>query len=311
MTNRLIGSFTGIGNDVLIVAIAAIHGNEPAGVLALRDLFDMLEHEVTQQPHFQFKGRMIGIVGNIQAYERRIRFVKKDLNRSLTLTHIQQAQSIVPDQRAFEDLEMIELIDLIKQELISFQPQKLIVLDLHTTSALGGIFTIVADDTEAIQLASQLFAPVVKGLVKDTGGSTLHYFTQTNMGIPTLSLAFEGGQHQEVAAVRRITAWLINCLRAVGCVSTHNVEYRHEAILRGYAKGLPKVVEIIGHHRILSHDNFKMVEGYHNFQSVKQGEVLAYDNSGAIRAPENCMILMPLYQKQGSDGFFLVKAVEA
>ena len=50
-----------------------------------------------------------------------------------------------------------------------------------------------------------------------------------------------------------------------------------------------------------------MNEGYLNFQEVKKGEHLANDKNGPIYASEDSLILMPLYQKKGEDGFFLVK----
>lgn len=307
---RLIGEYSGTIHGTLIVAIGAIHGNEPAGVRALRDLFGMLKNESKEKPHFQFKGRIVGIIGNLQAYERRIRYIKKDLNRSLTPANIELSKAIPPERIAFEDLEILELIQFIEYELRTYQPTQLIVLDLHTTSADGGIFTIVNEDKESLDIASTLFAPVVKGLVKGTGGSTLHYFTTENMGIPTLSMAFEGGQHEDTASVRRIIAWLVNSLRAWGCVKNDDVEHRHDEVLRGYSKSLPKAVEIIGHHHILPHDNFKMKPGYLNFQPIKKGEVLATDMTGNIASPADCLILMPLYQPKGNDGFFLVKEIE-
>ncbi len=308
---RLIGEYSGTSHGVLIMAIGAIHGNEPAGVRALRDLFGMLENESKINPYFQFQGRIVGIIGNLQAFERKIRYIKKDLNRSLTSADIQCAKAIPSERIAFEDLEILELTQFVAHELRTYQPTKLIALDLHTTSADGGIFTIVNEDRECLDIASTLFAPVVKGLVKGTGGSTLHYFTTENMGIPTLSMAFEGGQHEDTASVRRIIAWLVNSLRALGCVKNEDVEHRHDEVLRGYSKNLPKAVEITGHHRILPLDNFKMKSGYLNFQAVKKGEILATDIHGNITSPDDCMILMPLYQPKGNDGFFLVREIES
>ena len=308
---RLIGEYSGTIHGVLIMAIGAIHGNEPAGVRALRDLFGMLENESKINPYFQFQGRIVGIVGNLQAYERTIRYIKKDLNRSLTSAAIEFSKALPSDRIVFEDLEILELTQFIAHEIQVYQPTKLIVLDLHTTSAGGGIFTIVNEDRKSLAIASTLFAPVVKGLVKGTGGSTLDYFTTENMGIPTLSMAFEGGQHEDVASVRRIVAWLVNSLRALGCVKNDDVEHRHDEVLRQYSKNLPKAVEIIGHHRILPPDNFKMKPGYLNFQAVKKGEILASDRHGNITSPVDCMILMPLYQPKGNDGFFLIKEIHS
>ena len=72
---RIIGQYNGDKHGDLIIAIGAIHGNEPAGVHALQMLFDMLEKEPLRNPTFKFNGRLVGIIGIIQALERRMRFV--------------------------------------------------------------------------------------------------------------------------------------------------------------------------------------------------------------------------------------------
>jgi succinylglutamate desuccinylase len=316
---RLIGQYSGLEHGTLIIALAAMHGNEPAGVRALRTVFDMLENEPSQNPHFKFRGRLVGFIGNMQALERKMRFVKKDLNRQLTEENIKKLKdfhlaepheiSTPSNELLFEDLELKELIQHIENEIITYKPEKLILLDLHTTSASGGIFTIVNDTIESVKIASELYAPVVKGFIQGVGGSTLHYFNQDNTGVPTVSLAFEAGQHDDPFSIRRTIAWLVNCLRSVGCVDGRDIEHRHDEILRGYSKGLPKVVQLTEIHEVTQGDEFKMVQGYQNFQAVKKGEILAYDKNGPIAAPENCLILMPLYQPQGSDGFFLVQEV--
>ena len=70
---------------------------------------------------------------------------------------------------------------------------------------------------------------------------------------------------------------------------------------------LPPVVHLIECHSIEPGIKFSMNEGYLNFQEVKKGEHLANDKNGPIYASEDSLILMPLYQKKGEDGFFLVK----
>ena len=53
-----------------------------------------------------------------------------------------------------------------------------------------------------------------------------------------------------------------------------------------------------------------MEPGFTNFQSVRRGKVLARDRTGEIKASETGLILMPLYQTLGNDGFFLVREVK-
>lgn len=304
---RLIGNYTGQKHGALIIVLAAIHGNEPAGVQALNQLFQMLEDESHRNTHFIFRGRIVGLIGNIQAFERKMRFVKKDLNRQLTLENLEKLQSALPYALAYEDLELLELTQAIQNEITSYNPSRLIVVDLHTTSASGGIFSIVSDDAESLDLATQLNAPVVLGMIGKTGGTTLHYFKTENIGIPTLSICFEGGQHNEARSVQRMVAWLVNLLREVEAVAPSDVENRHNLILKNYSQHLPKVVSLFYVHPIQPADGFQMREGYTNFQPIKAGQVLADDKNGEISAPEDCFLLMPLYQKQGTDGFFLVR----
>jgi hypothetical protein len=42
---------------------------------------------------------------------------------------------------------------------------------------------------------------------------------------------------------------------------------------------------------------------------VEQNDVIADDDSGPVRTPRAGMLLMPLYQEQGSDGFFVCRPV--
>ena len=56
-------------------------------------------------------------------------------------------------------------------------------------------------------------------------------------------------------------------------------------------------------------DEFKMNPGFENFDVISRGQVLATNKNGEIKAKESGLILMPLYQKQGEDGFFIGREV--
>jgi succinylglutamate desuccinylase len=94
------------------------------------------------------------------------------------------------------------------------------------------------------------------------------------------------------------------------CIAEKDIETHHSAILKQYSKELPAISTLLYCHKIASGDDFEMKFGYQNFQNIKKGEVLATDKKGEILAPYDCQILMPLYQKQGNDGFFLIKATD-
>jgi succinylglutamate desuccinylase len=308
--NRIIGEYTGPYDGPLLVCFAGMHGNEPAGVEALNILFTLLINEPAINPRFKFWGRMIGLAGNLRALRQNTRFIEKDMNRQWTPENVARIKAIPAHQRTAEDAEIFEILQLIETEIATYQPNKLIILDLHTTTASGGIFTITGDDQASVDIGTELHAPVVKGLLSGIEGTTLHYFNSENMGLPTVAVTFESGQHEDPLSVNRAIAATINCMRTVGNVKAEHVENRHDALLIEYSRGLPKIAELIMCHRIQAGDNFVMEPGFENFQKIKKGTLLAHDRHGPIYAQADASLLMPLYQKQGDDGFFLIKTVE-
>jgi succinylglutamate desuccinylase len=50
-----------------------------------------------------------------------------------------------------------------------------------------------------------------------------------------------------------------------------------------------------------------MLPGFNNFDKIVKGQPLAKDKNGPIYASIDGYILMPLYQKQGEDGFFIIQ----
>lgn len=286
-----------------------MHGNEPAGVLALETVFQLLDREQIVNPGFAFKGRMIGLIGNLSAFRLQKRFMDKDLNRQWSQENIRRILLAGPSTLENEDLEIWELLASVEAEIEEYRPERLVLLDLHTTSAAGGIFAIATDEAESIRIATGLHAPVITGMLRGIQGTTLHFFNKANFSCRTAGAAFEAGQHEDPLSVNRSIAAVINCMRSIGCVRPEDVENRHDELLIEYSKNLPKIADIIKVHHIEGEDGFKMRPGYRNFQPVRQGEVLAFDRHGEIRSPEDGLILMPLYQPQGSDGFFLVKEV--
>lgn len=293
-----------------MICFGGMHGNEQAGVRALEQVFKMLEAEPITNPSFQFKGRLLGLHGNLRALRYGLRFHAKDLNRHWEQAHIDLIMGADADSLDEEDHELREILHTIHQEIEDYQPDRMVVLDLHTTSAFGGIFAIVNEDPESLKIARELHAPVVKGMMKGLKGTTLHYFTDENFGVQTVAVSFEAGQHDEPLSVDRSVACIINCLRTLGCVRPSDVENRHDQLLIDFSKDLPKVTELIGAYRIKDQSSFQLLPGLENFQRVSKGELLGYEMGAPILATEDCLLLMPRYQSQGTDGFFMIRAVE-
>ncbi len=307
---RVIGRYTGEEKGPLLIVFGAMHGNEPAGVKALELMLKMLEVEPIANPGFKFCGRLLGLIGNTRAKAQGERYINKDLNRQWTVENVNRIKNASIDSLDEEGLEIKEILELIEKEIEEYQPSKLVVLDLHTTTAFGGIFSIPTDEKESIRIALELHAPVVKGLLKGIRGTTLHYFNNRNFDVETVAVCFESGQHEEELSINRAIAAITNCCRTIGCVEAIHIENKHDSLLIEYSKKLPKLAELMEIHNIKPGDDFVMMPNFRNFQKIKKGEYLANDRHGKILASIDGRILMPLYQKQGEDGFFLIKTME-
>ncbi len=305
--SRIIGEFTGAEPGPVLICLAGVHGNEKAGVQALETIFSLPEFHPENEHALPIRGRIIGILGNLQAIERHERFVHRDLNRIWGSSEVERVKQTPISLLEGEDKELRELVDLIEYEIENNKPEKSVILDLHTTSAKGGIFTVPAEDEESVQLGVRLHAPVIKGMMNGIKGSSLSYFRDGHLNATVLGMAFEAGQHDDPISVNRSIAAVTNCLIAIGAVNRDAVKNQNDQILKEYSRGLPRIAELVYHHVIQPNDDFTMAPGYHNFQRVTKGELLATDRHGPILAPLDAHILMPHYQKQGNDGFFLIK----
>lgn len=308
--DRIIGEYTQDLPGPLFICIGGMHGNERAGIRAIDLVLRMLKTEILSNPDFNFRGTFIGLIGHVAASLKGVRFIEKDLNRMWTSENIKAIIGQEFSSLGAEEQELLKLENTIRKEITRTGTDQVVILDLHTTSADGGIYTIVPSDHKSIRIARQLIAPVVLGMLEKLKGTTLHYFNSDNFPVETISLCFEAGQHQDPMSVNRAVAVMVKCMRHIGCIKGKDVENRHLKILREYANKLPNITRLAYRHAINSTDHFEMLPGFKNFDRIHAGQLLATDKSGNIAALCDGYILMPLYQVQGEDGFFVVNDVD-
>lgn len=281
-----------------IVLSGGMHGNEPAGILAIRSVLAHL-----QADRVAIRGRLVGLCGNIGALRQRIRFTDRDLNRCWDAASIAELRRT--HGHTAEDVEQLELLQAFDDAAQNARGP-IIHLDLHSMSADGVPFIVVCDHPQSVQLAQDLCLPGIAGLEKSIPATTLEYFTS----IGHIALAVEGGQHHAESTVDTLesAAWLL--LASVGMMDWADVpdlQGRRER-LRTRGLGLPPV-QVTYRHGITPEDQFRMRPGYRNLQEVRAGEVLAEDSHGPVVAPDDGWILLPLYQPVGNDGFFIGRPV--
>lgn len=304
---RLIGIYDEDNPGPLIFMIGGIHGNEQAGVTALEYLIKMLEVEPVTNEKFAFFGRLVALRGNLQALQKKTRFISRDLNRMFRPEFLQEVRT--KENRKDEEKELAEVIDFVKDHIEVYQPDEVYLLDLHTTSVSGGIFTIIDDSSRALKLALELKAPVIEGFLTGLQGTLLHYVNERHLHENSTALVFEAGEHEDKLSVNRAIAAAVNFLSSVGSVEKFHIAPRHGKILRDSAQGLPTHCRLIYTHSITLEDGFEMHRGFANFDPVLKGQVLASSARGPVASPAEGLLLMPLYQEKGEDGFFIVEPV--
>ncbi|MGH2569936.1 MAG: succinylglutamate desuccinylase/aspartoacylase family protein [bacterium] len=300
-TAREIGHAGGHTTGPTVVIVAAIHGNEPAGIVALRRVFRKIEDSM-----ISVRGEVVGLAGNLPAIAVGKRYISHDLNRRWTWERIATLDRGPHEGEDVEDHEQRELLRELRDRA---RPANAYLLDLHTASAPTVPFVILGDTLRNREFARRLPTPIVLGVEEQLEGTLMEY--ATSLGY--VAVAFEGGQNDDPASVDLLEAAIWLLLIGAGAVAQDEVpEFdRCRAMLARARQGLPQVLEIFHRHAVDPDDGFVMRPGLRNFQEVTRGELLATDRSGEIRAPGNHRIFLPRYQGLGDDGFFLARQVDA
>lgn len=298
--NRQIGCWdTGQSGPTLLVT-GGIHGNEPAGVLACERV---MAHLRKHQP--AMRGRFVALRGNRQALAEQCRFLQRDLNRGWSQAAIDALQKRSELERSPEDIEQLELLKCFVDAERSVSGPLLFV-DLHTSSAEGSPFLCLADTIDNRRVGLSTGVPIILGIEETIDGASLEWFADRGIA----GFAVEGGQHDSQDAVDNHEAVLWGLLVRLGMLPDGYVDLApHRERLRAAVGAAPPIVEIVHRQVIGAEDQFCMEPGFENFSRVAKGQVLAKDRTGEIRAPNACHVMLPLYQKQGDDGFFLARRV--
>jgi len=301
---RIIGSIEGDPDGPTVVVLAGMHGNESGGVEAISNVFRTLGGV-----HPPINGHLLALRANIRALEENVRYIDEDMNRiwfPSVLDHVRNTpEHELKSSERRELKRLLTILDSIDQD----SDYPVVLADVHTFSADGWMFTITSTEPNQRKLLSNLHVPMVFEIEKALQGTALGYYQKQGF----ISFGLEGGQHTHQLTEYNTTASLMLLLQAVGCIEEQYVDEINEykKHLQSHTQYLPVETELVYQHIIESDDDFRMRPGYKNFQPIKKGEWLASDQNGKIIAQCDGYILMPLYQNQGNDGFFIIREHES
>ena len=301
LKNRVIGHIRGAVDGPVFIFIGGMHGNEPSSILALEKVFS----ELKKMGHL-YHGEVLGLAGNLPALQQGVRFIDEDLNRIWYPEIIDKVRQ-TPEEllETTERKQLKQLLRCIDPYLNEAGKKKVYFIDLHSFSAQEGMFAITSPDKKNKNIAAFLNVPLIYGIEQELKGAAVRYVLDRK----AIALAFEAGQHEEEKTIYNQEAAIWMLLEAAGIIERSEFKSfdRYEAYFIKEAAKLPENVRLVYRHVFKPDDEFRMEPGYENFQWIEEGEMLACDKNGPIRAKCSGYILMPLYQNQGSDGFFIVK----
>lgn len=295
---RVFGKYTTKDPGPGLIVIAGIHGNEPSGVFALDRVFKKLHKH-----NIPIRGEFLALTGNLPALEKGERFIEEDMNR-LCAEGVEERLLHKKEINTSEDAEMAELLQLVKDACDNCSGDVYFV-DCHTTSAESNPFITLNDFPRNLDYVVHFPVFSITGMAQHLKGSFIDYMNRLGY----TGFLFEAGQHDDLASIDNQEAAIWLSLAASGCIGKDQIpDFQHwtEVLKKTTIEG-HKIFTAVYKHKIAPADEFVMAPGYVNFEKVSKGQLLANDKNGPIYSEWDGRVLMPLYQKKGDEGFFIVE----
>ena len=297
---HVVASYTNRRIGPTLIVVGSLHGNEPAGVEAMRRVKPQLD-AISDK----LRGRVYFVAGNTRGLAKGTRYVDLDLNRAWTRENMANVGTSELCRKS-EGLELTELDQLFDGILVTAR-NEVYILDLHSTSATGVPFATVGDTLRNRHFAQYFPVRILLGIEERLEGTMLEYLN--NAGCVTLG--FEGGSHNSNDTIQNHEAMIWLAIVNSGVMWEEDVPG-----LDGFRDRLvattphhASILEVRYRESVKPEDGFEMKPGFNNFDPVIKGDIVASNKNGDVHAPESGMMLMPLYQKLGEDGYFIVRSV--
>lgn len=298
-TKRVIGHIKGTEPGPTVIFFGGIHGNEPAGVKALQNVFAQLDKEKDT-----YHGQLYGIAGNLPALRMHVRFIDEDLNRIWSPPAIRDLTSAKNSETVERD-QMRSLNNLIHHILDTASPPFYFV-DLHTTSGETEPFIVVNDSLLNRSFTKNYPLPIILGIEEYLTGALLSHINE--MGY--VSFGFESGQHTDGRAITNAENFIQYTLGLVGFSRMGKMRLKTLKNALQQSNSAPRqFYEIYYQHVIKAGTMFKMIPGFVNFQSVPKGVSIALEKGRPITTKKARQLFMPLYQNKGGEGFYFIRRI--
>lgn len=296
--HRIIGHRKGNLPGPTLIFFGGIHGNEPAGIKALQHVF--LELDKTLDP---LQGEFFGIVGNLSALAKGVRFIDEDLNRIWLPDRMGSLSSPKPE-RSIEREEMHQLNQIIHEILQTSSPP-FYFIDLHTTSGDTEPFIVMNDSLLNRKFTQHYPLPCILGIEEYLTGALLSHINELGY----VAFGFESGQHDEQDAITNAESFIWYTLGLTGFYPMEKKWLKAQKGKLNISHTPKRFFEIYHQHLIADDEIFEMLPGFVNFQIVPKGTQLSISNNQYIVTKKRRQLFMPLYQDKGYEGFYFIRSI--
>lgn len=295
-SERVVAATGGHRPGTTVLVVGGMHGNEPAGLVAGRRVVEQLE-----RTRIELRGSLVVMAGNRPALARNQRFLDRDMNRRWSAQHLERTRARHEHERSREDREQLELASLFER-IVEETGGDVLYLDLHSTSGEAHPFAVIIENDANRRVANMLSVPVILDLDEFIESPSMTWWVERGL----TALGIEGGVHDGAETIDHLERTIWESLLAADCIDAipSTVTVKRCDVESGESRAF----RVRYRHAVIPGAAFEMVPGFPSFRALVEGEVIAVNRTGAIRAPMAGYIFLPRYQDQGEDGFFVLEA---
>jgi uncharacterized protein len=251
------------------MVLVGVHGNEICGVEALNKIKDTLTIEC---------GEVYFAYGNPRAIEQNVRYTEQNLNRMFV-----EPNSLTSTQKKSYEYKCAKFLK-------KYFDKVDVLLDVHASTTPKS-FPFIICEKNAFKIAQYLPAHmIVSGFNTVEPGGTDYYMNSKGK----IGICFESGYLGDKKSTKNAELAILSSLEVLGHIPRQYIQKQSQKRIRVYKKYFSKT------------DSFKLKKKFVDFEEVKKGQVIGIDDTHAVTAPKDSVILFANNTTRAGSEIFLL-----
>ena len=268
MTNDII-ELKGKKVGPMSIILVGIHGNEKCGVEALEKILPTLKIE---------NGTVFFAYGNPEAIKKNVRFTEANLNRMFKPEELMSEQ----EKNSYEYSR--------SRFLLAYLKKSDYLLDIHASTSIDSRRFVICEENANLITSVLPVDLIVSGFDKVEPGGTDYYMNKIGKIGICIECGYLGDPKSTETAEESISSFLM---------ATGNIK---GDISEKYTQTRIKMTGIYYTHT----NNFRLAKEFKDFEELKQGQLIGYDDDEEIIANSDSIILFAQNTKTKGDEAFLI-----